>query len=422
MTAPQPAVADSNDSGRGVPSRGLWLIERELLVALVHDPARISDVYWWLAGHDFADQQHGAVYDTIVRLYEVEDLRSTDPERGLDAHAIQMAFTHNAMSVRRALEENLFNRVPFDDPHKYVSDLFTFSDPAQPVSPRLHGQAVLGMSIKRQVSEWGVSLKRAAEAKPMGPGGVSALLGMHAAMEGRLEELADELRISSGQEALRSDQNSIAPIPFESAGPLSAKAVERAERKIIHWMFAGDPAPGVPGQFQRQELLARFQPEDFVLRAHQVTWRAIQTAAGMGQSITPGSVGWHIDEMEVERKYGEVEDGFDLGLDYEELLYMSNHEPADISEAVPTVLRSAITRLAEQARQEIRATAEDPQADVQDVLEEARETGAELKVATERLGGPLPAADPARAPGRLAGEREFTMSPQQGDAGRARTR
>jgi replicative DNA helicase len=137
--------------------------------------------------------------------------------------------------------------------------------------------------------------------------------------------------------------------------------------------------------WSRSGLIERLRPEDFRgSPAHATTWRAIQLLDGRNEPIDPVMVAWTAERLIADPQTAH-EANLRPGLSPSDLASMRDAPLGDIHRAVTTVVRSALSHHARQARLQIRTAAAAHPTSLDNALTAAATVTSDLHQTASRL-------------------------------------
>jgi len=360
----------------------VWLAERALLGALLHNPHRTTELNPWLHAHDFADPAHQAIYTTIGGLHDAGQLHPTNRSTPQDGQ--RHAITQNVLAVRDALRTQRGTAGVEYIGYDQLVELYQAGSAATTAQYIRYGRMILETSIRRQLHTWAIHLEHAVTAEtdhtPLPRAATTRQLAALTTQALQPNELAINPLATSPP------PNILDTPPAQ----LPSKLVERAERHLIHAVIA-DPHP------RHTSLLELLHPEDFVAStAHANTWRAIQTLARRGDPIDPVTVASETEPLTSDPSQR---------LAARDLATMRTPPHGDTHRAIATVARSALTNHARRARLGIQQAAADRRHTLHDALTTVHAIGTELEQHTTRLARVTQPDQPSSIRQVLDGER-----------------
>jgi replicative DNA helicase len=267
-----------------------------------------------------------------------------------------------------------------------------------------YGQMVREMSFRRQVEMLGVRMEQVAASEQTAVGDLGTWRATREAMLQQLADFVRQVQRADGATFGRIENSpGIMPVPPPSA-PLPARLVARAERHLVHAVIAD-------AQWRDSGLLDRLRPDDFTSPAHANTWKAVQTLVECKEPVDPVLVAWQA-EVQVAGLPSSGPARQAALLDAAELDGMAATPDGDTVRMIAVVTRSALTRLATQAREQIQQTAGDRGLTTRQVIATVEKALTGLDEQAARLTGPAPAAVPTALQSRLAGGRTHSEPAQ----------
>lgn len=357
-----------------------------LIGALLWDPARTSEVSEWLEPDDFAHWAHRAIYQTLTGLLadgQPVDLLSL-PEVLASGryHDVPIARGSNGPLAAPALH-SLLAATPATP---RADDLARHGVPTARSEHVRYGRIVLEESIRRQVAAAGTRINQQAREASGRDADTAAELVAPLMTEtlARLDELGARLGNAGGAGRIAAALNPRSPerlretiSPSIGGGkvrpPLSTATVAQAERTLIGSCLVSDEL--------RQHVAGRLLPEDFTTPAAVETWVAITALMQRGEPVD-----FVLVAVEVERRGAGSE-------------AQAAYTPADLARlasrgdapsgyrAADTVVRAALARAAENARNELAELAADRAQAGPNLIHNARAAVGGVQATARRLGG-----------------------------------